>query len=64
MSTNFAKPPELLRRTPVTIRSELKGEDWQHENLGLNHWCCSWPPASLTTCACQADPARPTNEGR
>jgi hypothetical protein len=32
LSINFAKPPELLRRTPVTIRIELKREDWQRES--------------------------------
>ena len=26
-----------LKVGPVT----RKGEDWQHENLGRNHWCCS-----------------------
>ena len=26
--------------------------------LGRNHWRCSWPPASLSACACRAGAAR------
>jgi hypothetical protein len=37
-------------------------EDWQHERTGTEPLVCSWPPASLTRCACQADAARALNE--
>src|SRR6185436_15813428 len=44
----------------VTIGSELEGEGGTRVP-GRIHRCCSWPTASLSTCACQADAAKPTN---
>jgi hypothetical protein len=39
-------------------RQGMQCEDWQHERTGTRPLVCSWPPASLTKCACQADAAR------
>ncbi len=59
--TLVSKFPGWRRSTPDNASNVVQCEDWQHERTGTEPLVCSWPPASLTRCACQADDARAPN---